>query len=191
MYMLVCFPSQDYIFSSGSLQIFTCYCYWEGEHSNYMYIFTDRPMKGNTLLCFWGLDRCDAYFGSARGCCHSFFSFGTLNFQSQWQTFAWGKTTVLYTYRFLFAISGFLLLIVIYGFSIVCRNVMGNLTNSDFEGTKRQGRESTHHNAASLLADTINNEMHFGTLPRTMLTSDTLSPPVSIFRFWLNFGWVS
>lgn len=29
---------------------------------------------------------------------------------------------------------GFLLLIVIYGFSIVCRNVMGNLTNSDFEG---------------------------------------------------------
>jgi len=46
---------------------------------------------------------------------------------------------------------GFLLLIVIYGFSIVCRNVMGNLTNSDFE-------------------DMINNEMHFGTLPRTMLT---------------------
>lgn len=46
---------------------------------------------------------------------------------------------------------GFLLLIVIYGFSIVCRNVMGNLTNSDFE-------------------DMINNEMYFGSLPRTMLT---------------------
>lgn len=46
---------------------------------------------------------------------------------------------------------GFLLMIVIYAFSIVCRNVMGNLTNQDFD-------------------DTIDNEMYFGTLPRTMLT---------------------
>eukprot|EP00913_Durusdinium_trenchii_P035384 g33113.t1 len=45
----------------------------------------------------------------------------------------------------------FLLMIVIYAFSIVCRNVMGNLTNQDFD-------------------DTIDNEMYFGTLPRTMLT---------------------
>ncbi|CAK9111561.1 unnamed protein product [Durusdinium trenchii] len=46
---------------------------------------------------------------------------------------------------------GFLLLIAIYSFGIVCRNVMGDLTNADFEHV-------------------IDNDMYFGTLPRTMLT---------------------
>ncbi|CAJ1339866.1 unnamed protein product [Effrenium voratum] len=56
---------------------------------------------------------------------------------------------------------GFLLLIIIYAFSIVCRNVIGNIPNSD-------------------LGDMINNDMYFGTLPRTMLT---------LFNICLIDGW--
>lgn len=56
---------------------------------------------------------------------------------------------------------GFLLLIVIYAFGIFCRNVLGNLSNSHYE-------------------DRIDNEMHFGSLPRTMLT---------LFNVCLIDGW--
>ena len=56
------------------------------------------------------------------------------------------------SFRGLYQISsGFLLLIVIYAFGILCRNIMGNMENRDFE-------------------DRIDNEMYFGTLPRAMLT---------------------
>mmetsp|Transcript_26261 Transcript_26261/g.62624 ORF Transcript_26261/g.62624 Transcript_26261/m.62624 type:complete len:711 (+) Transcript_26261:85-2217(+) len=56
---------------------------------------------------------------------------------------------------------GFLLLIVIYAFGIFCRNVLGNLSNSHYE-------------------DRIDNEMYFGSLPRTMLT---------LFNVCLIDGW--
>ncbi|CAE7435229.1 Catsper1 [Symbiodinium natans] len=46
---------------------------------------------------------------------------------------------------------GFLMLIVIYAFGIFCRNVIGTLPSSYYD-------------------DIINNEMYFGSLPRTMLT---------------------
>ena len=76
-------------------------------------------------------------------------------------------------------------MIVIYAFGIFCRNVMGSLSNNFYDGGTLMNRTcfarlcwsprlwrklGPPRSSFFFMPDMVNNEMYFGTLPRTMLT---------------------